>query len=122
MFFSAAAWGAAAQTGTSAARPQAETQVVACPSLANLRFVLRSARDDTAVTALINDSKKDLGCAVLDRKAVTGIADHVALNGQAYDCVGLAGTSICHWTVAGAVALPAASPNASSRAPKKDRR
>ena len=41
---------------------------------------------------------------------VTEIADHLTLNGKAYDCVGLQGTSICHWTVAGAVAPARAAP------------
>ncbi|GLS45033.1 hypothetical protein [Methylobacterium brachythecii] len=93
-----------ATTGTAAAPP-----VIACASLANLRSVLRGAKDDAkAAIQLVTDPKSDLGCSVLDRKAVTGIADHVALNGRAYECLGLQSTSICQWTVAGSAAPPAA--------------
>ncbi|GEP10730.1 hypothetical protein [Methylobacterium gnaphalii] len=93
-----------ATTGTAATPP-----VIACASLANLRMVLRGAKDDpSAAVQLVTDPKSDLGCSVLDRKAVTGITDHVALNGRAYECLGMQNTSICQWTVAGSVVPPAA--------------
>ncbi len=54
-----------------------------------------------AAIPVITDPKSDLGCSVLDRKAVTGVADFVALNGHAYECLSLQNTNVCHWTVAG---------------------
>ena len=81
--------------------------VIGCTSLANLRSLLRSAGEDRAAAlALATDPKSDLGCRPVDRAAVMGLADHVALNGRAYDCLTLKGTAVCHWTVAGAVTPP----------------
>ena len=86
------------------ARP---VSVVGCTSLANLRGLLRSTGEDRAAAlAVASDPKSDLGCSPVDRAAVTGLADHVALNGRAYDCLTLKGTAVCHWTVAGAVTPP----------------
>lgn len=91
-------------TGTAGASP-----IIACASLANLRAVLRDAKGDAgAAVQVVTDPKSDLGCSVLDKKAVTGISDHVALNGRAYECLGLQNTSICQWTVAGSAAPPPA--------------
>lgn len=87
-------------------KPAAET-VIGCTSLANLRSLLRDTGEDRAAAlALIRDPKSDLGCSPLDRATVTEIADHVALNGRAYDCLTLKGTAVCHWVVAGAVVPP----------------
>ncbi|CAO4192014.1 hypothetical protein [Methylorubrum extorquens] len=86
------------------ARP---VSVVGCTSLANLRGLLRSTGEDRAAAlAVASDPKSDLGCSPVDRATVTGLADHVALNGRAYDCLTLKGTAVCHWTVAGAVTPP----------------
>ncbi|MDV2982712.1 UNVERIFIED_CONTAM: hypothetical protein Q9R58_00200 [Methylobacteriaceae bacterium AG10] len=99
-----AAPGARAGDPKAAARP---ASVIGCTSLANLRSVLRSAGEDRAAAlALATDPKSDLGCRPVDRAAVTGLVDHVSLNGRAYDCLTLKGTAVCHWTVAGAVAPP----------------
>lgn len=97
-------------TGAAAAPP-----VISCASLANLRTVLRDAKDDVlAAIPVITDPKSDLGCSVLDRKIVTGVTDTVALNGRAYECLSLQGTAVCHWTLAGSaaplVARPAPAP------------
>ncbi|KQQ14078.1 hypothetical protein ASF53_09590 [Methylobacterium sp. Leaf123] len=87
-----------------AARP---VSVVGCTSLANLRGLLRSTGEDRAAAlAVASDPKSDLGCSPVDRATVMGLADHVALNGRAYDCLTLKGTAVCHWTVAGAVTPP----------------
>ena len=91
------------------ARPEAQrpAAVVGCTSLANLRSLLRSTGEDRAAAlAVATDPKSDLGCSPVDRAAVLGLADHVALNGRAYDCLTLKGTAVCHWTVAGAVTPP----------------
>ncbi|CAO4151318.1 Secreted protein [Methylorubrum thiocyanatum] len=97
-------------TGGRAGDPKAQARpasVVGCTSLANLRSLLRSAGEDRAAAlALATDPKSDLGCSPVDRAAVMGLADHVALNGRAYDCLTLKGTAVCHWTVAGAVTPP----------------
>lgn len=99
-----------------AARTAAGPPVIACASLANLRTVLRGVNDDAgAAIPVITDPKSDLGCAVLDRNAVTGIADHVVLNGRAYDCLALQSTSVCQWTIAGS-----ATPVAPHAAPVRD--
>ena len=96
--------GARAGDQKAAARP---ASVVGCTSLANLRGLLRSAGEDRAAAlAVASDPKSDLGCSAVDRATVTGLADHVALNGRAYDCLTLKGTAVCHWTVAGAVTPP----------------
>ena len=97
-------------TGGRAGDPKAQARpasAVGCTSLANLRSLLRSAGEDRAAAlAIATDPKSDLGCSPVDRAAVTGLADHVALNGRAYDCLTLKGTAVCHWTVAGAVTPP----------------
>ncbi|SFG48110.1 hypothetical protein SAMN05192565_10445 [Methylobacterium gossipiicola] len=79
--------------------------VIGCPSLANLRILLRESKADPAkAAARLSDSKAEhLGCAVLGKDAVTALVDHAALNGSAYDCVAVRSTSVCQWTVAGAV-------------------
>ncbi|KQP31723.1 hypothetical protein ASF49_09790 [Methylobacterium sp. Leaf104] len=76
---------------------------IGCPSLANLRLLLRESKDDAAAAAgLLADDKADhLGCATIPRDAVAGIAEHLTLNGNAYDCLTLRTTSVCHWVVAG---------------------
>lgn len=103
----AAALPAAAQAPSRPADPT--PPVISCASLANLRTVLRDAKNEAAAAIpVVTDPKSDLGCSVLDRKTVTGVADFVALNGRAYECLSLQGTAICHWTVAGsATAAPA---------------
>lgn len=92
--------------------------VIGCASLANLRILLRqTAADPAKATALLADAKADhLGCSVLPRETVTALTDHAALNGSAYDCVAVRGTSVCQWTVAGAV-TPAEPARAARRAP-----
>lgn len=90
--------------------------VIACTSLANLRSVLRTTNGDPAAAVpIITDPKSDLGCSVLDRGTVTGIADRVALNGRSYECLSQQGTSICHWTVAGSVPQSATDPGSRRR-------
>ncbi|HJE25288.1 MAG TPA: hypothetical protein K8W01_16650 [Methylorubrum populi] len=100
--------GAAPRPGDQKAAPKAAADtVIGCTSLANLRsLLLRTGEDRAAALALIRDPKSDLGCNALDRAAVTEIADHVSLNGRAYDCLTLKGMAVCHWTVAGAVTPP----------------
>ncbi|CAO4179112.1 hypothetical protein [Methylorubrum extorquens] len=103
--------GAVAQgTGGRAGDQKAQARpvsVVGCTSLANLRGLLRSTGEDRAAAlAVASDPKSDLGCSPVDRATVMGLADHVALNGRAYDCLTLKGTAVCHWTVAGAVTPP----------------
>ncbi len=106
-------------TGNPKGAPKAEV-VIGCTSLANLRALLRSTGEDrTAALALIRDPKSDLGCSPVDRAAVTGLADHVALNGRAYDCLALKGTAICHWIVAGAVAPPERAPERPAAKPSR---
>ena len=79
--------------------------VIGCASLANLRILLRQTGNDPAKAAalLSNDKADHLGCAILERETVIALADHAALNGSAYDCVTVKGTSVCQWTVAGSV-------------------
>ena len=78
---------------------------IGCASLANLRLLLRESRDVVAtVVARLNDDKADhLGCQVVPRDAVASIAEHLTLNGSAYDCLALRTTSVCQWVVAGTV-------------------
>ena len=98
--------GAAAAQGAPAPAPPraAKPPVVACGSLANLRALLANARGDVAAALKVaGDPRSDLGCGPIDRAAVTGLVDHLALNGRAYDCLGLKGTQTCHWTEAGLV-------------------
>ena len=98
--------------------------VIGCTSLANLRSLLRSTGEDhAAALAIVSDPKSDLGCSPVDRAAVTEVADHLALNGRAYDCLALKSTAVCHWTVAGAVtpaARPSAKPARGKEAPGKE--
>jgi hypothetical protein len=86
-----------------AAAQPASAPAVGCPSLANLRLLLRQSKDDAAAAVvLLGDDKADhLGCAAIPRDTVAGIAEHLTLNGSAYDCLTLRTTSICHWVVAG---------------------
>lgn len=67
---------------------------------------------------LANEKADHLGCVTLARETVTAIADHVALNGRAYDCMTLRTTSVCHWTVAGTI-TPAGPPQAGRKAPNE---
>lgn len=98
-------------------RPAGST-TIACPSLANYRLLMRQAKDAAGAAAVLADPKADhLGCAVTAREAVTGIGDHVALDGRAYECLSLQTTSICQWTEAGSIAVPAEKP-ARAAAPK----
>lgn len=80
--------------------------VIGCASLANLRILLRQTANDPAKAAahLADDKADHLGCAILGRETVVALADHAALNGHAYDCVTVRGTSVCQWTIAGSVA------------------
>lgn len=101
---------------------------IGCPSLANLRILLgRTSDDPAAAAALLADEKADhLSCVVLGREKVTAISDHAAFAGRAYDCVGLEGTSVCHWTIAGTVVpadpARASQPRKAPATPEKGRR
>lgn len=99
---------------------RAAAPVIGCPSLANLRLLLKQAGDDaTAAASVLGNEKADhLSCVILARDAVTAVADHVALNGRAYDCMTLRTTSVCHWTVAGTIA-PAGPPPAGRKGPNE---
>ena len=102
----ACACAAAAQTAPAPGTPArgAVPPVVACASLANLRALLAGAKGDVAAALRVaGDPKSDLGCGPVDRAAVTGLVDHLALNGRAYDCLGFKGTRTCHWTEAGLI-------------------
>lgn len=105
-------WPALAAGQTVATKPT-PAPAIGCPSLANLRMLLRRAGDDSAAAAavLADDKADHLGCVVLTRGTVIGIADRAAFDGRAYECAGLQGTGICHWTLAGAV-VPATPPPA----------
>ncbi len=82
--------------------------VIGCASLANYRLLLRQTGDAAGAAALIADPKADhLGCGAIAPEGVTGISDHVALDGQAYECLGLQSTAVCQWVTAGALS-PAA--------------
>lgn len=87
---------------------EAPPPVIGCPSLANLRRLLRDAKDDraAALAVLAAEHADHLGCAPVPRERVVGLADHVALGGQSYDCLGLRDTGLCHWTLAGAISPP----------------
>ncbi|MEH3116338.1 MAG: hypothetical protein PGN25_01605 [Methylorubrum populi] len=82
--------------------------MIGCTSLANLRSLLRSTgggpgrRARARRRSEIRSRLQPRGTA----RRVTGLADHVALNGRAYDCLALKGTAVCHWTAAGAVTPP----------------
>lgn len=88
-----------------AAPAPAPVPAIGCASLANLRLLLRESKDvvATAVARLTDDKADHLGCQVVARDAVAGIAEHLTLNGSAYDCLTLRTTSVCHWVVAGTV-------------------
>lgn len=84
---------------------------IACASLANYRILMRQAKDAAGAAAVLADPRTDhLGCAMTAREAVTGIGDHVVLEGRAYDCLALQTTSVCQWTEAGSIAMPAEKP------------
>ncbi|WP_375464210.1 hypothetical protein [uncultured Methylobacterium sp.] len=100
----------------------ASVLVIGCPSLANYRLLRRETPDQAAAAARLADPKADhLGCVAIGRDRVSALSDHVALGGQAYDCVALQGTAICHWTSAGTVIpteaarMPPAKPQASDK-------
>jgi len=79
--------------------------VIGCPSLANYRMLMHDGAP--AASARLADPKADhLGCTVLPRGDVTGIADRVSLGGRSYDCASLRNTTACHWVEAGAVDRP----------------
>lgn len=79
--------------------------VIGCPSLANYRMLMQGGAQDAA--ARLADPKADhLGCIVLPRGDVTGIADRVSLGGRSYDCASLRATTACHWVEAGAIDRP----------------
>ena len=93
--------------------PNRGPPVAACPSLANLRILMQRASDDPASAGtILADAKADhLGCILLDRDRVQSVADRVAFGSRSYECHALQGTTVCHWTIAGAVvpvAVPAA--------------
>ncbi|CAA2105492.1 hypothetical protein MBUL_03220 [Methylobacterium bullatum] len=87
------------------ASASASAPAIGCPSLANLRLLLRQSGGDAKIAAAtLADPKADhLSCNLLGRDTVNAITDHAALNGNEYDCVGVTGTSICSWTIAGTV-------------------
>lgn len=83
--------------------------VIGCPSLANYRMLMQGGAQ--AAAAQIADPKADhLGCIVLPRADITGIADRVTLGGQSYDCASLRATTACHWVEAGTVDRPGPQP------------
>lgn len=89
-----------AQDKTPPEKPAAPS-VIGCQSLANYRMLMR--RGAGVATATLADPKADhLGCATLPRGRIAGTTDRVALGGQAYVCVGVQGTTACHWMDAGA--------------------
>ncbi|KQQ40890.1 hypothetical protein ASF58_07990 [Methylobacterium sp. Leaf125] len=96
---------AATVAPASAAPAPAPVPAIGCASLANLRLLLRESKDVVAtVVVRLNDDKADhLGCQIIPRDAVAGIAEHLTLNGSAYDCLTLRSTSVCQWVVAGTV-------------------
>lgn len=99
--------------------------VIGCPSLANYRLLRRETADAGAAAARLADPKADhLGCIAIGRDRASALFDHVALGGQAYDCVALQGTAICHWTSAGTLipAEAARMPPVKSPAPDRPRR
>lgn len=93
-----------------APRP-AGAPAIGCASLANYRLLMRQAQDAAGAAAVLADPKADhLGCSVPARDAVTGISDHVVLDGRAYECVSVQNTGICLWTEAGSIAVPPEKP------------
>lgn len=106
--------GPALAQSTAAKKPP---PVIGCASLANYRLLMRQTGDAAAAAALLADPKADhLGCGAITPESVTGISDHVALDGQAYECLGLQSTGVCQWVTAGAL-VPAAVPR-KGEAPK----
>lgn len=104
------------------AAPARGLAVAACPSLANLRILMQRASDDPASAgAILADTKADhLGCVLLDRDRVQSVADRVAFGSRSYECHAIQGTTVCHWTIAGAV-VPAAVPPATKSGAPADR-
>ena len=99
---------APARTGPdkAAADRRSGPPVIGCLSLANYRMLMHGGPQ--AAAAQLADPKADhLGCSVLPRGDVTGIADRVSLGGQSYDCASLRNTTACHWVEVGAVDRPA---------------
>ncbi len=96
----------------------ASIPAIGCPSLANLRILLRVSEGNavTAAASLADPKADHLGCVLLARDTVTAVADHAALNASDYDCVAITGTSICHWTIAGTV-VPVDPSRAAKKAP-----
>lgn len=111
----------AAATAPGSAQPApraADAPPIGCASLANLRLLLRQAGDEAAAARLADPKEDHLGCAVIARGTVTAVSDHAGLNGSAYDCVRIEGTSVCQWTVAGtAVPAEAARPEPARKPP-----
>jgi hypothetical protein len=110
-------------TGPALAEPAARkpAPVIGCASLANYRLLMRRTGDAAGVAALIADPKADhLGCGAISPESVTGISDHVALDGQAYECLGLQGTAVCQWVPAGSLAVAAKS-GPTEKSPTKSR-
>lgn len=107
-----------AKTPAPPASASASAPAIGCPSLANLRLLLRQSGGDAKIAAAtLADPKADhLSCNLLGRDTVNAITDHAALNGNEYDCVGVTGTSICSWTIAGTV-VPADPARAAKKAP-----
>ncbi|WP_375454232.1 hypothetical protein [uncultured Methylobacterium sp.] len=81
--------------------------VIGCPSLANYRLLRRETAGAAAAARLADPKADHLGCVAFPRDRVAALADHVALGGEAYDCLSLQGTAVCHWTAAGTVSPPA---------------
>lgn len=97
-----------AQRPAPAVQGPVSAPVIGCSSLANYRLLRREATGEAAAARLADPKADHLGCAAFPRDRVAALADHVTLAGEAYDCLTLQGTAICHWTHAGIVALPAA--------------
>ncbi|MCJ2035316.1 hypothetical protein [Methylobacterium sp. J-068] len=99
--------------------------IIGCPSLVNLRMLMRQTKADAGGAAAIlgNDQADHLGCVVLAREAVTALQEHLTLSGNAYDCLTLRNTGICHWVVAGTVDLaePPAKPRPGPKAGSGDK-
>lgn len=94
--------------------------VIGCASLANYRLLMRQTGDAAGAAALIADPKADhLGCGAITPESVTGISDHVALEGQAYDCLGLQSTGVCQWVTAGALGPAAPRKGEAAKAPRE---
>lgn len=94
--------------------------VIGCASLANYRLLMRQTGGGAGAVALLADPKADhLGCGAIAPESVTGISDHVALDGQAYECLGLQSTGVCQWVTAGALAPAAARKGEAAKTPKE---